>query len=106
ATANRERRQAEQRDARHHHREACHALGHQRVVTTSMTVVGYGCSARTRLSSTLSASGTKGVPSRSVSPISQAAVRAFIEAGRSRSAPMMLRVVLSRRHAEVLCGAC
>src|SRR5205814_5383474 len=52
-----------------------------RAVTTSTTTLGYGASARTRRSSRLSASGTNGVPSRSASPTSHAAVRAFWDAG-------------------------
>src|SRR5947199_9897671 len=79
-------RQAEERHAKRRHAEPSHGG-----VTTSSTLVGYGASGLTRRSSRLSASGTRDVPKRRVSPTSQAAVRARAQAGFSISTPMIKR---------------
>src|SRR2546426_1045941 len=86
APTRQKQRHAEKRHAKRRQAEACHGG-----VTTSRTLAGYGASGLTRRSSRLSASGTRDVPKRRVSPTSQAAVRARAQAGFSISTPMMNR---------------
>src|SRR5439155_21999527 len=84
ASTRQEQRQGKERPANRRHGEPHHGG-----VTTSSTLVGYGASELTRRSCSLSASGTRVIPKRKVSPTSQAALPARAQAGLSTSTPIM-----------------